>query len=195
MAAAIIVGLQSLGLFSIMANLNEIVIWIVAFLIGTGTTLITRGLFRRRDASTESGLTAQYDGLFDEVERRYDILDLKFNIKSTTSWFELGVRDSRKMTIQETDMTKGKMRSLEPAADLAGQYFHVTAESAKLEATITTTFEVYGASFIIVFLRKADNGKLIVQILNSKGEKIGEPYPYSRYRYPRNHVEFGRYLT
>jgi hypothetical protein len=188
--------------FDLTQSFTDLWIWILFSGSSVCITLINYGLWQRKtkppptreEDSPES--FAQYDGLFDEVERNYDLRVLKFDIKSTTSWFELGLRDSRKMTLQEPDTTKGEIRSLKLGADLAGQYFHIDhSESPKLETRITATFQVYDADFVIVFLRKPNKGELTVQILDEEGEEIGEPYRYANYKYPRNHVEFGRNFT
>jgi hypothetical protein len=134
----------------------------------------------------------QYNGLLEgDVQLEYDIRVLKFDIRSTTDWFEVGLRNSRKLTVQKSNATKGKMLPLELDADLAGQYFRIRHEEF-LEVTITATFEVYSADFVVVFLRKGDEGVLTVQVLDDRGRKLGDPYSYSLSGTPRNHVEFSR---
>ena len=134
----------------------------------------------------------QYNGIMEgDVELDYDVRVLKFSLQSTTKWFEVGLRNSRKMTIQKCQVSNGKVLSLRPDADLAGQYFRIE-HMKTLEAIVTATFEVYSGDFVIIFLNKADEGTLTVQLLDRRGKKVGDPYPYALKGGPRNHVEFTR---
>ncbi len=135
----------------------------------------------------------KYVGRLDgDIQLIYDTRVLNFYIQSTTNWFEVGLRNSRKLTIQKSLITKGTMLPLEQDADLAGQYFRIRHEDS-LEVTVTATFEFYSADFVVVVLRKGDQGVLTVQVLDENGKKLGPSYSYSHKRNSaKNHVEFSR---
>jgi len=114
---------------------------------------------------------------------------LKFKIASTTDWFEIGVKDSRLVSIKEYEETKGTMKPPDPKESPIGAYFHVNhKDSPELEAAISATFQVISRDIIIV-LRKGNLGKLKIELYDESDKLLGQK-EYLRGQGEYNEVEF-----
>ena len=117
------------------------------------------------------------------VERQYSIATLKFRIWSTTNWIEIGLVDSRHVTIKNYDMGKGSIRSVDEPNNS-----HLRIEVPAAEISVTATFEVYSGP-LFIFTRKGDYGTLKADVLSKNGEKIWEIPEYGTTDKKYNYLE------
>jgi len=153
--------------------------WVVSVPLGiAGLILLTYSIWLIRKQQVVS-----------EVKAPSILALLKFKIASTTDWFEIGVKDSRLVSIKEYEETKGTMKPPDPKESPIGAYFHVNhKDSPELEAAISATFQVISRDIIIV-LRKGNLGKLKIELYDKSDKLLGQK-EYLRGQGEYNEVEF-----
>lgn len=119
------------------------------------------------------------------VERDYETATLKFKIWSTTDWIEVGLVDSRHVTINSHSLSKGTVKSVEEPNSS-----HLRIDQPDSEFAVTATFEVYSGP-LFVFTRKGDIGVLKVDVLNKNSMLLFEIPEYGVTDQKYNRKEFG----
>jgi hypothetical protein len=119
------------------------------------------------------------------VEREYGNATLKFRIWSTTDWIEVGLVDSRHVTIKNRSLSKGTVKSVEEPNSS-----HIRIDHPDSAFVVTATFNVYSGP-LFVFTRKGDIGTLKVDILNKNDELLFQIPEYGTTDQKFNHKEFG----
>ena len=117
------------------------------------------------------------------VERGYDIATLRFRIWSTTDWIEIGLVDSRHVTIKNHSLSKGNVKTVEEPNSS-----HLRIDQPDPEFVVTATFEVHSGP-LFVFTRKGDYGTLKVDIFNKNNERIWEIPEYGKNDKKYNYCE------
>jgi hypothetical protein len=119
------------------------------------------------------------------VERLYELATLRFDIQTTTDWIEIGLVDSRKVTVSNHDLTEGTMKSVEEPNSC-----HLRVDRPSSQAFfVVATFEVYSGP-LLVFLRKSDRGTLKVDVRDKNGRFLDDcEYGATSQKY--NYKEFG----
>jgi hypothetical protein len=129
------------------------------------------------------------------IERQYGTAELIFKIRSTTDWFDVGLVDSKHVTITDwkSDTTITPPRPTDdPNLSHIGVDHRFVSE---LELSVTAIFEVYQGDNVTVFLRKGNLGNLKVEVFDKNGNFL-EGCDYKRNREQEdNYKEFGFAFT
>jgi hypothetical protein len=117
------------------------------------------------------------------VERMYDLATLRLDVETTTDWIEIGLLDSRSVSIRSRTP---KRTILKPVDD--SNLSHLRIDSPDAKFSVTATFEVYSGP-LFVFTRKGDIGTLKVNIFNKNGKPLFEISEYGTTTQKYNHKE------
>jgi hypothetical protein len=133
-------------------------------------------------ASSPSELTEEGA---ESVERMYEFATLRFDIRSTTDWIEIGLVDSTRVTIKNHNLLKGTVEPVEEPNSC-----HLRIDPLQPTFFVTATFEVYSGP-LLVFLRKGDLGKVKVDILNKNGVLVFKIPETGKTAQKYNYKDFG----
>jgi hypothetical protein len=125
------------------------------------------------------------------VDRWYGSATLKFKISTTTDWIEIGLSDSKQVTVNNHDLLKGTIQSIE---EPNSSHLRIDLRGKPDEAItflVSATFEAYAGGPIFVFVRKGDHGTLRVDVLNENDKLLFEMPEYGRTAQKYNYKDFG----
>jgi len=118
------------------------------------------------EVESQQPVSVQMEHLAEVIEREYKMATLKLAVRSSTDWIEIGLIDSRHVTIKDHNMREGAIQSVEEPHSS-----HIRIDQSNAKFSVTATFEVYVGP-LLIFTRKADRGTLRVDVLNKKDELI-----------------------
>jgi hypothetical protein len=130
----------------------------------------------RRDIENEQGA--------EPVDRLYELATLRFYIRTTTDWIEIGLVDSIHVTLNNHNLTEGTVKPVEEPNGC-----HLRIDHPPSAFFVTVTFEVYSGP-LLVFLRKGDLGELKVEV-RDKSSRFLQSCEYGATSQKYNYKEFG----